>query len=311
MFAHDISEDGSRIFWTDLKTGTLYVRENDTAPESPLEGGKCTVPADACTVLIAEEAQYWNATPDGSKVLYTKGGDLYEYDLETGRATDLAHGGGVHGVVAASTDLAYVYFVAEAALAPGAEPHECEEYEYSQSLCNLYVVHVGESTRFIGALSGSDNFAEPETFLKYSGDWQGSLGDTEAEATSDGAHLLFTSKSNLTGYESNRAGEVFMYDYASGEIHCLSCAPNGKPPRQTLVPYVGVPAGQQRGHALPQWMSDDGNRAFFDTLDSLVPQDTNEQTDVYEWERDGSGRAPTVRAVSICYPMGPAEKARI
>jgi hypothetical protein len=288
MFAHDISEDGSRIFWTDLKTGALYVRENDTAPESPLEDGKCTVPADACTVLIAEKAQYWNATPDGSKVLYTKGGDLYEYDVETGEATDLAHGGGVHGVVAESTDLSYVYFVAEEALAPGAESHECEEEEYSGTLCNLYVVHIGEPTRFIGTLFGSDNFAFPETYSRYTGDWQGSLADTEAEASPDGAHLLFTSKSNLTGYESERHGEVFMYDYSSGEVHCLSCRPNGKPPQHPFQESAFLPVSDV-GTVLPHWMSDDGERAFFDTLEALVPQDTNNQTDVYEWERDGSG----------------------
>ena len=289
MFAHDISEDGSRIFWTDLKTGALYARENDSAPESPLDGGKCSVPTDACTVLIAEKAQYWNATPDGSKVLYTKGGDLYEYDLETGQVIDLAHGGGVHGVVAASTDLSYVYFVAEGALAPGAESHECEEEEFSGTLCNLYVVHIGEPTRFIGALSGSDNFAYPETFPRYAGDWQGSLSDTEAEDTPDGAHLLFSSKSNLTGYESDHHGEIFMYDYSSGELHCVSCIPNGKPPVENLLHSSAFLPVSNVGTAIPQWVSDDGNRAFFDTLDSLVPQDTNSQTDVYEWERDGFG----------------------
>jgi hypothetical protein len=289
MFGHDISEDGSRIFWTDLATGDLYVRENDTAPESPLEGGRCAVPTDACTVLIAEKAQYWNATPDGSKVLYTKAGDLYEYDLQTGQATDLAPDGGVHGIVAASTDLSFVYFAAEAVLAPGAEPQTCEEYEYSSALCNLYAVHIGEPIRFIGAAVGSDNFAEPNTALHYAGDWQGDLGDAEAEVTLDGTHLLFTSKSNLTGYQSNKAGEVFMYDYASGEIHCLSCIPNGKQPNQILYQSSAFLPVSNVGTTLPHWMSDDGNRVFFDTLDGLVPQDTNRKTDVYEWERDGSG----------------------
>jgi hypothetical protein len=290
MLAHDISEDGQRIFWTDLNSGALYVRENDTAPQSPLENGKCTVPADACTVLIAEDAQYWNATPDGAKVLYTtKAGDLDEQDLETGQTTDLAPGGKVRGVAAASTDLSFVYFVAEAALAPGAEAHECEEYEYSHTPCNLYTIHLGEPTRFIGTLQGGDNFSAPGTYFRDTGDWQGSLGDTEAEVTPDGMHLLFMSASNFTHYESGNYPEAYLYDYGSGTIRCLSCNRNGQPPayhQGHLAAYLPV---SDVGTVLPHWMSEDGNRVFFDTFAGLVPQDTNNQTDVYEWERDGSG----------------------
>ncbi len=36
-------------------------------------------------------------------------------------------------------------------------------------------------------------------------------------------------------------------------------------------------------------LSEDGSRVFFQTKEALVPQDTNEQTDVYEWEREGAG----------------------
>jgi hypothetical protein len=39
----------------------------------------------------------------------------------------------------------------------------------------------------------------------------------------------------------------------------------------------------------PRWISADGSRVFFVTLEGLVPQDTNETQDVYEWERPGSG----------------------
>ncbi|HEY3946065.1 MAG TPA: hypothetical protein VGL78_12630 [Solirubrobacteraceae bacterium] len=286
ILGHDISEDGSRIFWTDLNTGNLYVRENDTAPESPLQAGKCTISSDACTVLIAEEAQYWNATPDGSKVLYTKAGDLYEADLETGLTVDLAPAGKVRGVVAASSDLSYVYFVAEAALAPGAEAGTCVEGEGGHGTCNLYAIHVGEPTRFIAALSGADNAAKPESFNRFTGDWQGSLGDSEAEATPDGAHLLFTSKARLTGYPSGSSEQVFMYDFAGGQLHCLSCKSSGEATTEKYSAFLPV---SDDGTALPHWMSDDGNRAFFDTLTALVPQDTNQTADVYEWERDGAG----------------------
>ena len=40
---------------------------------------------------------------------------------------------------------------------------------------------------------------------------------------------------------------------------------------------------------LPQWVSEDGDRVFFDSGTPLVSQDTNGKQDVYEWEREGSG----------------------
>ena len=40
---------------------------------------------------------------------------------------------------------------------------------------------------------------------------------------------------------------------------------------------------------MQRWMTDDGNRVFFDTSVGLVPQDTNGRQDVYEWEREGTG----------------------
>ncbi len=73
-FSHVISADGSRIFWTDLNTGHIYVRENGTT-----------------TVEISSAGQYQTASSDGSMVFYTNG-DLYEYELENGQTTDLTPG---------------------------------------------------------------------------------------------------------------------------------------------------------------------------------------------------------------------------
>jgi hypothetical protein len=123
-FSHVISADGSRIFWTDLNTGVLYVRENDTQPQSPLgPKGECTVPADACTVQVDTSqgpdtgggGRFWTAS-DGSKVFFTtckrltadstavsaggcvheeqgevvlRGNDLYEYDVNGAHLVDL------------------------------------------------------------------------------------------------------------------------------------------------------------------------------------------------------------------------------
>ena len=150
-FSHDISEDGRRIFWTDLNNGNLYLREDESR----------TVQVDAG---VGGGGTFWTATPDGSKVLFTKSGDLYEYDVESGQTTDLTPGAEVQGIVGTSEDLSYVYFVADAALASGAEHQECTPSFESSTLtgCNLYVLHRGEPVRFIGKLSSRDNDSYPQ-----------------------------------------------------------------------------------------------------------------------------------------------------
>jgi hypothetical protein len=92
-FSHVISSDGSRIFWTDLRTGHIYVREND-----------------AKTVEVSSAGAYQTATSDGSAVFYTNG-DLYEYQLEGARTTDLTPGVPVERVIGASENGEYIYYV--------------------------------------------------------------------------------------------------------------------------------------------------------------------------------------------------------
>ena len=45
----------------------------------------------------------------------------------------------------------------------------------------------------------------------------------------------------------------------------------------------------------PEWISEDGSRVFFDSVEPLVSQDTNGKPDVYEWERDGTGSCAEAR----------------
>ncbi len=283
-FSHDISEDGRRIFWTDLNNGNLYMREDDTT----------TIQVDAG---VGGGGMFWTATPDGSKALFTKAGDIYEYDVESGQTTRLTTGGEVQGIVGTSEDLSYVYFAANAVLAPGAEHQECVFNESSNeqtTSCNLYVLHRGESTRFIATLSPEDNSSAVPSFREMDGDWQSGMGDRESEATPDGRHLVFVSERSLTGYDNGQAEEVFTYDYGSGRIICVSCKPTGESPTHPrfepsqAAESAFLPVSHVNTH-VTRWMSSDGTKVFFDSVDSLVPQDTNGVNDVYEWEQDGSG----------------------
>ena len=80
-----------------------------------------------------------------------KAANLYEYDLETGKLSDLTgeatdstgEGAAVQGVVQISEDGSYVYFVAEGALAAGATAGQP----------NLYVSHEDGVPVFIATLA--------------------------------------------------------------------------------------------------------------------------------------------------------------
>ena len=63
----------------------------------------------------------------------------------------------------------------------------------------------------------------------------------------------------------------------------MSCRPDGTPAQgdASLIDQTGTLAS---GFFTPRNISDDGSEVFFDTTDSLVPQDMNGQSDVYEWE---------------------------
>lgn len=169
---HAISDDGSRVFWTDNSSNeNLYVREHADRPESPLNGaGECIDPSDACTIQVDApqggggfgKGIFLTASADGSKVFFIDrqqltadstagiGGnyDLYEFDVEDHSLVDLtvdgadAEGAAVEGVLGASADGSYVYFVAKGNLASGAESGQY----------NLYFLHEGKIT-FIARLS--------------------------------------------------------------------------------------------------------------------------------------------------------------
>jgi hypothetical protein len=337
-FGGDISADGSRVFWKDQNTevtpedpaGTtrLFVRKNDAQPQSPLgPKGECAVAGDACTVQM-DAAQGGSGTSgggvfrasssDGSRAFFTAESqltagstagvgepDLYEYDVNTGVLTDLtlakagAHAN-VQGVIGASEDGSYVYFVADGVLTQGANG---EGKEPVSGQPNVYMLHNGVTT-FIVTLSPNDNnirCCSPSW-----GDWQSDIGARTAEVAPGGHAVTFMSRLSLTGYDNANQPEVFVYETGAGRIFCASCNPGGAP----LVPaaedwenehggYVGLSGGaisevQHWSSFQLHFINEAGTQVFFMTAQPLVPQDTNKRQDVYEWESDGSGGCPQV-----------------
>jgi hypothetical protein len=295
---HAVSDDGSRIYWSEIKGETgparIYVRENPAQEQSPLGGaGECLEPADACTLTVSSKgAQFWAASADGSSAIYTveegaHKGELDEFNIEEGTSTPLAEK--VVGVVGASDDLSHVYFVSTEVLAHGAIAGEP----------NLYL-RDDETTDFIGTLSSTDTAHENKL-----------VSDTEAlplnhvaRVTPDGRHVVFISTAALTGYDNQDIvsgksdSEVYIYDADSHTLDCASCDASGARPEGREVELIEAGGHLPTAASLPppqselyssRVLSDDGSRLFFDSYAGLVPGDTNGKEDVYEWEIPGSG----------------------
>lgn len=131
---------------------------------------------------------------------------------------------------------------------------------------NLYLYRQGE-VKYVTTMKGQPTC----TFLELVGGC-GSSPVARMEVTPDGSHMAFITSSNVTGYDSAGHTEMYKYDPESGRVVCASCRPDGKPP-------VGETLGSQNG----RFITEDGRVFFSETADPLVPKDTDEVEDVYEF----------------------------
>jgi hypothetical protein len=328
MERNAISSDGSKVLWTYVPPQSKEEEKEGTQKPTRLlallEDGE-PIQIDARQKgpgKLSGGGLYWAADPSGTKVLFTdpnglvpgsKEGenDLYLYDFADPigeRLKDLTSPGvepaAVEGVVAESEDLSSVYFVARGALTsvPNSDGGTAEA-----GADNLYLWHEGDALRFVAPLSDID-----------SSDWSASPESQTARSSADGKVLTFMSTAPLTGYDNHIAGsqtacpldveeerstaspdceEVFLFDAETGDLACVSCNPtNSRPSGPSMLP------GWTTGFEQPRYLNADGSRLFFESIDSILPQDLNGRRDVYEWERAGSGscsgQSPTFNARS-------------
>jgi len=317
-----ISADGSRAFWTyapedSVEPSQLYVRVNNGETGETLQLDK----HQSGPGTGSGEGKFWSASSDGSAAYFTdkerlvSGAnpasgepDLYRYRLGVKNPlTDITKGAGpgnVQGVIGASDDGSYVYFVAKAAL-PGGQEENAAGQKAKVSEDNLYLFHEGSLT-FIATLAPQD-----------SKDWSANPRELSARVSPDGKHLGFLSiaAKRLTGYDnevpapaehckyeltiegnasfvgSPLCAQAFLYDAAEsgpGTLTCASCNPSGaRPLGPTILP------GWSNGFEGPRYLSDNGSRLFFQTWDALLPADVNGKSDVYEFERPEEGSCST------------------
>ncbi len=313
--SHTISNDGTRVFWSQGSTGSLFVREGiGTEHVATVQIDASRGGSDASGF-----GEFRTASVSGSKAFFTDrnrltpdstaGGDgshedLYMFNIETNQLSDLTvdgsdlGGAAVRGVVEASENGSYVYFVAEGGL-PGTEAVTGNN--------NLYVWHDGV-TKFIVPLSSNDSGHGGNYEPTVAHDWDRSAGLRSARIAAGGQRLVFMSDAPLTSYDNRdvhtgvRYEEVYLYDASTGRLICVSCNPSDARP----VGPSGIPGGTawrtgaEQGTYQSHVLSEDGSRVFFDSKDALVPQDRNGVQDVYEWEQEGSG---TCRYLGGCLSL--------
>jgi hypothetical protein len=312
------SDDGTRVFFTDDQRLTpdsggggdeVNQKENDLYEcDMVVEGNVLTCHLTDITPLGgSEEAHVQNLMPGGS-----------EADCDV-----------------ASSEPCDVYFVANGALTEGegAVHGNCVgNRSVSSALCNLYVAHLNGTdweTKLVTVLSAEDypdwNGHSAETFL----------ASMTTRVSPDGQWLAFMSQRDLTDYDTRDAvsghpdQEVYLYHAKTspagalepGTLTCASCNPSGSRPvgkeyAQMKFGADGIQVWTQPGQTLagsvPAWTSysqvglaryqsrylSDSGRLFFNSNDSLVPQDVNATGDVYEYEPVGvpSGSAACTQA---------------
>jgi hypothetical protein len=335
-----ISSDGSRVFFTAGAAGGngLYMREPYGGPAGAgvtlrLDVAQAGCHAPKCGVGTPG-ALFQDASSNGETVWFTdeqrlttnagaKIGepDLYECAIVfqapgvpvctltdlTAKASTGEPGDMVGGVLGASSDGGWLYFVAGGVLENGGVPVAGAVAGQP----NLYVRHEG-MTSLVAVLSGDD-----ETDWGRTGGGATNLVRLTARVSPDGEWLAFMSDRSLTGYDNldARSGhpdeEVFVYDAGTGRLACASCNPSGARPLGTEYGEDGenmLITGGDRIWEHSQWLAalvpgwtpyrlgssryqsrylSDSGRLFFDARDPLVPQAANENWDVYEWEPEG------------------------
>ncbi len=290
-----ISEDGSRIFWTQFSGGLSFFEGSPGRIYVRIDGADTVAVSQS---VSGEPAWFWGAAADGSRAVFQVvagplKGNLYEFDVETKTSTLIAKevGDSKGGLLGMSEDASHVYLTSR-------EDHDAGGPAAAGHL-NLYLYEAdGRTLSYIATLAAAD--------LTGQGTSPPSPVTRQpvirlARVSPDGRHAAFVSRASLTGYENNDVNsgtpdrEVFLYDADQDELRCVSCNPTGARPNGENGVAAAIPAWERPTYA-SRVLSDDGQRLFFESHEALAPRDTNGTWDVYQWEAAGTGSCETTDA---------------
>jgi hypothetical protein len=269
------------------------------------------------TYEVGDGVTFAGVAEGGNRVFYLEGGKLIRFDVLTGGRTEF-NSTGTAIPVNVSDDGSAAYLVSTSVLTTKANPLGDKAKAGEQ---NLYHSKEG-AISFVGIVTEwdveGDTSTEPNGGIAFGGLglWVKAVGGPAAidpsRTTPDGSAIVFESRANLTDYDSDGQVEVYRFDSVDAQLQCLSCVPTGLPASggaslQSLSQERAAPE-PLNSFALVGNLRDDGRRAFLQSTERLVPEDTDGLQDVYEWEEQGVGSC--TRAEGCVYLISSGESDR-
>jgi hypothetical protein len=264
-----ISEDGSRVYFTSPDPtfareipacevpAQLYLRSGNQTTEVS-RSRRSTSDPDPSPAVFQAAAENGGVVYFSSNAALTEDaslgadGMLYAYRAATDQL-ELVVPSGFENVLISSNDGSRVYYVRDGSI---------YVYSLTDHQSHLIATAAGLAPLSYNALAVS--------------------------VTPDGSRLLFQSRENLTGYDSDGFLEVYLYDAASQRLTCVSCQAGRQATADSTLPFVSSELNYPvNGRVRPRYLNYAGNRAFFQTTMALVSSDVNGAADVYEWH-DGT-----------------------
>jgi hypothetical protein len=287
-FYRGTSKDASSIAF--MIEGALYVRINNGE-----EGEE--------TVKVAEgNPVYGGLSDDGHYLFYVAGGEkgtIHRFDTTTKSDAKIDPTAGE--VVNVSADGSHVYFISDEEIGGEGEAGEPNLYVWDGALTYIATVVASDLERTSGVITGEcSNYSSTSSspcgipaltrWTNYAvtppSEYQPGPGADSSRSTPDGQALLFESRGRLTSYDNAEHTEVYLFDEPKNSLRCLSCSSTQEPAQHDA--HLQQLRMLQPGMVIHN-LSDDANRAFFETAEALAPSDIDGVNDIYEWteEKDG------------------------
>jgi hypothetical protein len=277
-----VSSDGSRVFFQTPPAGfpapggPLFLRENGSSTTE--------VSAPDAGHSAASSVEFLGASTDGSVAYFWADAQLTD---------EAAPAGGIYRYDAASSSLS---FVAPARLRSGrtsgivsangnsllyqtdTEGGETEIRMYSDGLDRLILKGSG----ITASQKQASAFRPPETLIENSATIRNDALPS-AGITPDGRYAAFATESG-----SPKKFDIYRYDARTSELVKVDTSPLLEPGESAFASFSVYSSNpHHRTPVVTRFISDDGQRVFFDALKQLVPSDNNGTFDGYEWN-DGT-----------------------